>query len=111
MSAVILHRHGGTITAITHIGHETHRKVANWFFRGDVTWFDGSKSVDIEIAPHAICHDDTDASKARVNNLLEQLNTYLVETGEWLEKSKHMRDGRVVNWVSPATSGLRMVAA
>ncbi len=110
MSAVLFHRHGGTITAITHIGHNTHKKVADWFFVGDIKWQDGTESKGREISPTMLCHDDTEASKARVNRLLEQLNTYLRESGEWLDKPKHMRDGRVVNWVSPITSGLRQVA-
>ena len=109
MSApTLLHRHGGEITNVTHVGHDTYKGVAEWFFIGDIKWQDGSESKERQIPPTMLCHDDTPESKARVHSLLDQLNAYLHECGEWLEKPKKKR-GLLVHWESPTTSGRRIV--
>jgi hypothetical protein len=105
----IFHRSGGEITAVKFIGHETYRKVANWFFVGDVKWRDGSESKDCEIAPHSFCHDGTDpAAKDRIDELMMQLNEYLQMAGTWHD-NKHMRDGRVYRWTPHLPRGREAV--
>lgn len=90
------HRSGGTIERLTHVGHETYKGVASWFFVGDVAWRDGSRSESIEIQPNALCCD-TDEDHEQVKSLLGRLNDYLGEAGEWHEP-KSKRDGRMYSW-------------
>jgi hypothetical protein len=65
---MLLHKHGGTITSVSEIGHETYKGVANWFFIGNVEWNDGSRSEAIQIAPIAVCYE-TEADKPKVDAL------------------------------------------
>ena len=93
------HKHGGTITALTHIGHQTHRGVADWFFVGDVEWHDGSKSKSIEIAPWALC-----GTPEEVAPHTRMLSEYLEREGKWHD-TKSKRDGRVYSWIPDKPEG------
>jgi len=94
------HKHGGKITSISAIGHETYKRVASWHYVGRVEWSDGTVSERIRIPPYAVCFDhDDSASKEQYARLAQQLDLYLQAEGEWLDKPKHMRDGRLVHWV------------
>lgn len=94
------HKHGGFIEQIYAIGHETYKRVASWHYVGRVMWRDGSVSDRIRIPPYAVCfdHDDVPA-KQQYTRLSEQLDMYLQAEGAWLDKPKHMRDGRLVHWI------------
>ncbi len=87
-----LHKHGGTVTRITGIGHEVAKPKEGrsqdvWHFIGDVTWNDGGKSVGLQIAPWALCYE-TDRSE--VDALMTAMNQHLHLHGTWCdEKSKH----------------------
>ena len=98
------HAHGGTITAVTHIGHQTQRGVADWFFVGDVNWQDGSQSTGIQIGPGDLCHCNENAAKQEVHRLLALLNNYLAASGNWHDPV-HKRDGRVVLWTPHQAHG------
>lgn len=92
------HKHGGRITAIIAVAHSTHEKVADWFYRGDVEWRHGGKSVGTAIPPWAVCFDQANtAASEEYATISEALNTYLVEHGKWHD-TKHMKDGRAVSW-------------
>jgi hypothetical protein len=88
------HKHGGHITEITGLGHVTDKPKEGrsrdyWHFFGNVTWRDGTQSKGIEIAPYALCQD-SDEGHAEVIELMEAMNAYLREHGEWCDsKSKH----------------------
>jgi hypothetical protein len=88
------HRHGGRITRITEIKHETAkpkggRSQDTWFFVGDVEWDDGTKSLNTEIAPWALAQDG-DAGHQEISGLLRAMNTYLAANGQWChESSRH----------------------
>lgn len=85
--AAMFHKHGGQITELSHVGHAIEGRGRNrrafWFFRGNVAWHDGSTSTNIEIAPWAICHDETPGSRAEVMAALDAINGYLIRAGEW----------------------------
>jgi len=81
------HKHGGRITEITAIEHDTENKRAFWHFRGNVKWNDGSESKGLEISPIALCYDhDDQAAAAECNAAMERLNDYLARNGEWSER-------------------------
>lgn len=101
------HRHGGTITAITHIGHATIKGVADWFFIGDITWQDGTQSRGREISPTALVYSN-EAEHAEIRALLAQLDAYLTDVGEWHEP-KHKRDGRMYSWTPREPEGRRAI--
>lgn len=87
------HKHGGQITRITAIEHRAHppqhgHSSDEWFFVGDVTWDDGTKSEGLEIAPYGLCCRD-ESQRQEVDGLIEALNKYLSENGTWSEKGKH----------------------
>lgn len=88
------HRMGGRIVRVHGIGHEAWkpregRSQDIWHFIGDVEWRDGGKSELIEIAAYAVCYTD-EAERAEVDALMEALNDYLCEHGDWYRgKSKH----------------------
>lgn len=102
----LLHKHGGTITKVTAIGHSTYKGVAEWFYFGTVQWDDGSgdPTKEREIPPFCLCHDDTPESRARVLELSAALNEYLGEVGEWHDM-KHKRDGRCYSWTPREPDG------
>jgi hypothetical protein len=94
------HKNGGRITAVHAIGHETYKRVATWHYVCRVEWKDGTVSERLRVAPYAVCFDSDDTeAKAQFERINEQLHLYLTAEGEWLEKPKHMRDGRLVHWV------------
>jgi hypothetical protein len=101
--AKLLHRHGGEVTALTHVGHNTQEGVADWFFVGNVVWFDGSKSDAVEISPMMLCADDAEGH-ARVLRLSKALNEYLEGAGAWHD-AKYKRDGRAYTWTPKAKTG------
>jgi hypothetical protein len=103
MSA-LLHRSGGTITAVRAIGHDTYRRVSDWFFIGRVEWHDGSVSESVRITPTGLCHDDSEASQARVRDLMRQLSEYLEVAGSW-HGMKHTSDGRCYSWTPHTPKG------
>lgn len=96
------HKHGGTITAITHVGHQSDKNGSWWFFVGDVIWDDGSgTSVGTQIHPWSLYFDhDNDDARKEFDRFYGQLNTYLNTHGAW--------GGSVGNWVPYAKEG-RMV--
>lgn len=106
MSALLQHRHGGTITAVHAIGHDTHKGVADWFFVGDVQWLDGSSSKRLRIAPFALGHNSTPAGEAECNRLHGLLTDYLRDVGTWHD-AKRKRDGRVYSWTPKEPTGER----
>jgi hypothetical protein len=93
----MFHRHGGSVTRVTKIGHATTRGVARWFFIGDVAWRDGGQSTAREIAPDMLLHDDTPGSREAVLELMARLHAYLAEHGTWHEPKK-VRGGFVTHW-------------
>jgi hypothetical protein len=103
----LLHKHGGTITAIHAIAHETFKGVADWFFVGDVVWRDGTASKAAHISPISVCCE-TDADKPQVDALMKALNDYLEEAGEWHDQ-KSKRDGRVYMWTPREPKGSKAV--
>jgi len=105
--AFLMHKHGGRITALTSIAHDTEDGVASWHFYGSVDWSDGSKSKEIIIPPWALCcdHKNPDAV-AEVNTALQKLNDYLAEVGTWHEKTKWVR-GHAVSWTPKQKTGSR----
>lgn len=100
------HRHGGTITALYAVGHETFKGVADWFYIGDVRWTDGTTSVRTRIAPFALCINGEDGDDARdeINAASDALNAYLCYVGDWHD-AKHKRDGRVYHWTPHKPTG------
>ncbi len=95
------HKHGGRIVKVDAVEHATDRGVAYWFYRGDVEWRDGGKSVGTEIPPWAICYDHSiPEAHAEYDTCSAALNGHLLEHGEWLERTKFTRDGRAVAWVA-----------
>lgn len=95
----LLHKHGGRITAIHSVAHETFQGVASWHFVGDVSWSDGGKSENTQIAPWAICADDSEPmAKQEVNAIMDKMNDYLRSNGEWLEKPKR-KSGMLIHWM------------
>lgn len=99
------HKHGGRITALHAVGHDTHKKVAEWFYEGDVEWDDGSKSYATQIPPWALCHGPSvDASLPELNEVSEALNRYLADHGEWHD-TKFTRDGRAYSWTPKDKTG------
>ena len=93
----LAHAHGGVITAVASVGHETFKGVASWFFIGDIEWDDGTKSKASQIAPHALCHDGTAEGAALCNALHSTLAAYLGRAGGWHD-TKRKRDGRCYSW-------------
>lgn len=93
----ITHRHGGRITAVHAIGHETYKGVASWFFVADVAWDDGSRSEATEVSPNCFGGDDAVP-------YLRKLSDYLASHGEWHEP-KHKRDGRTYSWTPHKNAG------
>lgn len=79
------HRHGGRITELTHIRHETHEGKAYWEFVGCVEWDDGSKSEEAHISPVCLCRDPNDKeANDELDAVLGKLNEYLSSNGKWL---------------------------
>lgn len=105
-SLVVGHRFGGTITP-THVGHKTDSRVAYWFIRGDVKWIDGTESAGAEITPNNLCvpdlYDDV-SGRQQLNAVLDAINAYLADAGEWLREPKRIR-GMVVHWVPREKNG------
>jgi hypothetical protein len=91
----IEHRHGGTITLITGIGHTVNRPTQCrsrdvWYFVGDVTWSDATRSKGVQILPNLVCYGSAQSSKAQVDDLMNALNDYLTTHGQWCERaSRH----------------------
>jgi hypothetical protein len=103
------HKHGGRITRLEKIAHTLNQPKDGhsqdvWYFVGSVEWRDGGKSDSIEIAPWALCadHDNAEA-KAEIDGVLEALNEYLHQHGEW----RH--GGKVQGWIAYRRNGERPV--
>lgn len=78
------HRHGGRITSIEAIAHDTEQRRAFWHFVGNVKWSDGSESKAVEISPVCLCRDPDDAAAcAELDSVMDALNDYLRRNGEW----------------------------
>lgn len=78
------HRHGGRITNIEAIAHDTYERRASWHFIGSVEWSDGSKSAISEISPVCLCRDPDDtAANEELDTLMSALNDYLARNGKW----------------------------
>ncbi len=109
-SSTLKHRHGGNITAVHAIGHDTHKGVAEWFFVGDVTWADGTESKRTRISPICLGHNDSAEGIARCNGLHAELSEYLLQRGTW-HGLKHKRDGRCYSWTPTEPVGEQVVEA
>ena len=95
------HKHGGRITAINAVGHSTYKRVAGWFYIGDVEWKDGGNSVGTEIPPWAVCFDhDIPEAHAEYATVAQKLNDYLGEQGKWHD-TKFVND-MAVAWTPKA---------
>lgn len=103
------HRHGGTITTVHAVGHETVSGVAEWFFLGDVQWNDGTVSKRTRIAPFALGHDSTPEGNVECAELHGALTDYLSTEGQWHDM-KHKRDGRAYSWTPHRPKGERQIA-
>ena len=106
--ACLKHKHGGDISSITHVQHETYKGVADWEFLGTVRWNDGSLQFEAHIPPFAICHDGSDEGIKEANKVFAVMSDYLNRAGEW-HKQKSKRDGRVYSWTPHKTSGRELV--
>lgn len=79
----VFHKHGGRITRIDRIEHETARPVDGrsqdtWHYVGAVEWDDGSASDAAQIAPWALCVEDLDvAGRRELGAILNLMNVYL----------------------------------
>lgn len=88
------HKNGGKIVTITGIHHDTAppkhgRSQDVWFFKGDIEWRDGTRSTGLEIPPYAVCYVGEE-NRAELDELLADLNTYLLDHGDWCEsETKH----------------------
>lgn len=101
----LAHKHGGKITAITACAHATFKGVASWHFIGDVTWFDGSTSTAVELAPWVVCYDSQDpAAKAEGDGVHAALTDYLGRVGQWHDQ-KRSRGGVMYSWTPFEKSG------
>lgn len=97
-TAHLQHKHGGRITAIHSVAHAVDRGVAYWFYKGDVEWNDGGKSVNLEIAPWALCYDQKNLSAEKeYATVADTMQKHLIENGEWHDQ-KRAKDGRVYSW-------------
>lgn len=94
---------GGKITNLKAVGHETFKGVADWFFVGDVEYFDGSKGENRQIPPFALCYE-SDADKPALDAAMQRLNDYLRRNGEWHD-AKETRDGRMYSWTPAKPKG------
>ena len=83
------HKHGGKITCITAIGHETHNRIVFWYYMGRVEWNDASISETIRIAPIAVCYDHDNQSACREYDVLsKKLTDYLIRNGRFTQRGK-----------------------
>jgi hypothetical protein len=83
------HRHGGRITELSAIAHDTEQRRAFWFFIGDVEWPDGKVSKAVEISPICLCRDsDNKPADEELNVVLAAMNDYLGRNGEWKDHWK-----------------------
>ena len=104
------HRHGGKITAITAVAHETYKGVASWHFIGDVEWSDGSKSVAKPIEPFLlVCNAHDPEAKAECDALMAKMTDYLGRVGEWHEQRK-APGGRMTSWTPRQKKGSEVLA-
>lgn len=102
MKTSLIHRNGGTITALYSIGHATRDGVAEWFFVGDVTWQDGGTSKAIEISPICVCCDNAVAEQMKDYSFVnDRLSQYLGKYGKWHDM-KEAKDGRCYSWTPHA---------
>jgi hypothetical protein len=97
------HQHGGSIVTVHGIEHLKAKPVGGrsrdfWFFRADVQWSDGSKSERTEVPPHSLCCEDP-STNTELRALLEAMNAYLNEHGEW------KRDGKQQGWFAKRGPG------
>lgn len=99
----IVHNNGWKIQKITGVGHETYKGVANWYFIADIILSDGGRIEDETIPPHALAMED-ETDKPELTALMDKLNTYLGEAGEWHD-DKHKRDGRIYRWTPKKAIG------
>jgi hypothetical protein len=82
------HKHGGRITDISEVGHDTYKGVAEWFYVGTVEWSDGSKSMNMRIAPYAVCYDhDVIEARQEYDHVSDVLTEYLGTQGKWHERT------------------------
>lgn len=85
--STVEHKAGGKVLRITGIGHETARPQDGrsqdvWFYLGDVKWFDGSRSLALEISPNHLCNPGPE-----LDALGEALSDYLLAFGEWRDRA------------------------
>lgn len=95
------HKHGGKITDVLAIGHDTYKRVGSWHYVCRVVWEDGSVSESAVVEPWAVVYDhENEAAQAEYRDLSKKLDGYLRSRGEWLQTPKVHPDGRVVHWVA-----------
>lgn len=100
----MFHRSGGDVSNVTAIEHVTYKGVASWHYVGDVDWFDGSKSRQLQISPGMLVHSDAPESQAAVLELSQKMSKYLDDNGTWHD-SKTKRDGRCYFWTPNKPDG------
>jgi hypothetical protein len=88
MTSRLEHRSGGKILSINQVAHQVFGRGRNamttWFFKGAIAWDDGSFSRETDILPSQIVIDGNDPiAKAQFDTLMEKLNQYLRENGQW----------------------------
>jgi hypothetical protein len=91
----VFHRHGGKITEVTEIRHQTEKPSDGysrdaWYFMGRVQWDDGSGSDDRlhPIDPPMLC-SDTPEGHAEISALGDVMMKYLSGHGEWSKSKPH----------------------
>lgn len=101
----LLHKHGGTITAVHGVGHTTTDGVPEWYYICDVVWDDGSGSRERwKVPPWALCYDGSKPeSIAELNAVAEKMNAHLAKHGKWLKKAKRVGD-YFIHWLPKKAS-------
>lgn len=90
----LYHRHGGKITHIRCIAHFEDKRTPKakrsrdyWYFICRVEWSDKTVSTEAEVPPNLFSYDSDNevASNAEINELLGEMNDYLIVNGNWNE--------------------------
>ena len=103
----LMHTNGGTIKEISGIGHESHKGVADWFYLCNVDWMDGTKSVNLHVAPWGICYDHEEGlAKIEYTFIETTLVQYLNSAGTWHEPKE--KRGMRYSWTPHKKNGLNV---
>lgn len=78
------HRHGGTITQLIRIEHQTNRGKAFWRYIGRIVWDDGTISEEGSIWPDCLIGDSSNESSMNLLNWAgDRMAQYLETHGRW----------------------------